>query len=346
MPKETPLRVAVIGCGRIFRKHLEAIESNSAFSLQGVYDSDPVRAKSASEESNTPTFETLESLMAGARPDLVSVLVPSGAHYEIAKKLADYEVPVLVEKPLTLDTKQAQDLVLDFQARGVPLFIVKQNRLNEPVLEARSVLDNQRLGKLLAASASLLWCRPEGYYLQDTWRLSRKMDGGVLWNQASHYVDLLCNFLGEIELVSAFGSNFLSPAETEDTVFAILRTRQGLLGSIQATTAVRPQNFEGSLTLTFERGLLRIGGHALNKIEADTAGVLAGGTESNVSAESSSKADVYGQGHTALYNEVAIDLLDGPESRFRAKNGLQSVAVMESIHKSIDSGLPVRVPTI
>ena len=345
MPKETPLRVAVIGCGRIFRKHLEAIRSNSAFSLQGVYDSDPVRAKSASEESNAPTFETLESLMAGARPDLVSVLVPSGAHYEIAKKLADYEVPVLVEKPLTLDTGQAQDLVQDFQTRGVSLFIVKQNRLNGPVLEARSVLETQKLGKLLVASASLLWCRPEEYYLQDTWRMSRKMDGGVLWNQASHYVDLLCNFLGPVKKVSAFGSNFLSPAETEDTVFAILRTRDGQLGSIQATTAVRPQNFEGSLTLTFERGLIRIGGHALNNIEADTAGALGGRSESNL-VPSSFTADVYGQGHLALYDEVAKDLLGGAESRFRAKNGLQSIAVMEAIHKSIDSGQHVEVPSI
>jgi predicted dehydrogenase len=273
--------------------------------------------------------------------DLVSVLVESGRHMDVALQILEWKVPVLIEKPLTLSTRDASELCDAYEKSGVPLFIVKQNRLNPPVVKLLQMVKERAFGQLTFASASVLWCRTPDYYLQDAWRLSRGLDGGVVWNQASHYVDLLVQVLGEIESVFAYGKNFLSPAETEDTVFALLKSKNNVIGSLQATTTIRPKNFEGSITVAGESGLIRIGGHALNKLEANT---FDDSLVQKMGQDSYENLDnVYGSSHTLLYEELISDIKGERTSQFHAKNSISVVSVMEAIHLSISEKREVRL---
>jgi predicted dehydrogenase len=269
-------------------------------------------------------------------------LTESGSHKDLSLELLQYGKPVLVEKPLTLSVRDANELVDAFNKLEIPLFVVKQNRLNPPVARAFSDLKKGLLGELIFASATVLWARHPEYYLADTWRLTRDQDGGVVWNQASHYVDLLVQALGTVESVFAYGANFLSPAETEDTVFAVLKSKSGAIGSLQATTTIRPKNFEGSLILSGDGGLVKVGGHALNETVAATNTAL----EVDKEALESDSAEVYGKSHSRLYLDIFEDLEGKRDSGFRAADAIQVVAVMEAIHLSINTKSEVLVREI
>lgn len=326
-------RIVLVGFGRIASRHVEAIaELSEVAEVVAVIEPREDRRLAAGQQLGVPTFSDLDGFRdSNVACDLISILVDSGSHFEVAMKAACLGVPVLVEKPMTLSLSDARKLVRTFHSQGTPLFVVKQNRLNPPVEEVFRGLQNGDLGRLLFANASVLWARDAAYYLEDDWRMHRSSDGGVIWNQASHYVDLMVLALGEVESVFAVGQNYLSPADSEDTVFAIFRSKSGAVGSLQATTAARPRNFEGSFTLGGEKGTARIGGHALNELVAWTPAATSMIHEENQLEPN----NVYGKSHSKLYSDLFLDLAGGALSQFRAENGLQVIAVMEAISRSI-----------
>lgn len=337
------IEVAVIGVGRISERHFTAIgDPENDTRLVAVCDIRADVAQRVGLAQGVSYFISIDEMLA-AHPNigLIAVCTPSGTHFEIGMKLVKSGVPVLMEKPLTLSTQEAVELISLSKSRGVPVFVVKQNRLNPPVVEARRRLESGALGKLLSATANVIWCRPSDYYLQDPWRLSRELDGGVVWNQASHYVDLLVNMLDPIVSVDAMGENFLSPSEAEDTVHAIMQSSSGQIATLVATTTARPRNFEGSLTLVTESGVLKIGGHALNELIADSTGAPL-----NLENSMGGLSDVdfvYGNGHAGVYQSVVSDLVRGKECEFRAERGLGTVALIEAIHASIMEGRRVNL---
>ena len=209
-------------------------------------------------------------------------------------------------------------------------------------MEALKSVNSGEAGKILTISASVLWCRPAEYYLQDAWRLLRDQDGGVIWNQASHYVDLVSLLLGEVSSVFAFGYNFQSPAESEDTVHALIRAKTGAIASIQASTCARPRNFEGTLTILAENEVIRIGGHALNTIQRSTDS----SATDRGSAQDRDVDGVYGKGHAGVYTSVILDVQDVARSQFRADQGLQVIALMEAIHLSIAENREVQLDEV
>src|SRR5207245_2718707 len=139
----------------------------------------------------------------------------------------------------------------------------KQNRFNVPVVKVREALEAGRFGKLVMGTVRVRWCRPQSYYDQDAWRGTWAMDGGVLTNQASHHVDLLEWMMGEVESVYALATTALVDIEAEDTAVVALRFRNGALGIIEATTAVRPKDLEGSISILGEKGSVEIAGFAV-----------------------------------------------------------------------------------
>lgn len=329
------LKVALIGAGRISQRHFSAInDPSNRTQLVAVCDIDEGRAKEAALQTAVSAYTSVpEMLRKHPGIGLISICTPSGTHFELAMELLDCGIPLLIEKPLTLSTQQAKQLVELSKTRNLPVFVVKQNRLNPPILETRKKLNSGTLGRLLSASANVTWCRPAEYYLQDPWRLTRELDGGVVWNQASHYVDLLVHLLDPVVSVAAVGANFLSPSAAEDTVHAVLQTESGQIASLVATTTARPKNFEGSMTLITEKGVVKVGGHALNELVSDTTQ-----SETRKVAQEGSGVDVdsvYGSGHHGVYAQVVADLLEGTVSEFRIENGIATVALIEAIHLSI-----------
>ena len=150
---------------------------------------------------------------------------------------------------------------------GVKLFVVKQNRFNVPVVQLRKALDQGRFGKLIMGTVRVRWCRPQAYYDQDSWRGTWAYDGGVLTNQASHHVDLLEWMMGDVESVFAKSKHALADIEAEDTAVVILKFRNGALGVIEATTAIRPKDLEGSISILGETGSVEVGGFAVNEMK-------------------------------------------------------------------------------
>lgn len=327
------IEAALVGCGRISERHVNAISKNPRVKLAAVCDLDPVRLQQRSKIFDAEPYLSIDTLLE-QHPDvgLISITVPSGYHFEVAMNLIPRRIPLLIEKPLTLSVQSALELISKSAEFDTPVFVVKQNRLNPPVAALLELAKSGSLGRILSVSASVLWARPKEYYLADTWRLKRSLDGGVIWNQASHYVDLIVQLLDQIKSVSAFGQNFLSPAETEDSVNAIFSTESNQLGSIVATTAARPNNIEGSLTVIAEAGVVRVGGHALNVLEHDSTGLI---DHKFTEYRKSDVSAVYGEGHLGVYDELLDDIAGLTRSQFRASNGIPVVGLMEAIETSI-----------
>lgn len=335
-------KIAICGAGRIFRRHVEAISQlGNEFQIVAVADTDAARLEDVpSLLSSAERYASIEAMMKSESDlSLVSVLVDSGRHFRVAMELLKFGVPTLVEKPLALSSADAISLVESYENSDVPLFVVKQNRLNAAVQELERQVSQGSIGQVNLVLANVLWCRRENYYLADPWRMSKRTDGGVIWNQASHYIDLLQRILGPVREVSAYGRNFLSPADSEDTVIVNFSGARGNLGNMVATTTVRPQNFEGSLTVIGETGLLRVGGHALNSLESFTEGR----EHQQTMADLLSNEDVYGTSHSLVYQSVFRHLEGLEESQFLARGTLHGIDVMEAIDKSIASGRPASV---
>lgn len=322
-------RVALIGCGRISSRHIQAIQANDSMELVAVCDVSKERAERVASSTSSICLLDFKDITTKMQVDLVVVATDSGSHFEIASYFAGKGPAVLVEKPLTMSLESASQLVESFERAGQRLFVVKQNRLNPPVQRLLTALEQKEFGKLSLISINVLWCRTADYYNQDTWRLKRSSDGGVVWNQASHYADLLQLLDGGVSEVHSMGQNYFSPAETEDTIVAIGLTGNATLFNFVATTTARPANFEGSITVLGDSGLAKIGGTALNKFEEWT---LASSIDYVPNAPSN-PLDVYGLGHNGVYGEILQDLRGTKDSQFRAEAGLPTIELLELLSK-------------
>ena len=240
---------------------------------------------------------------------------------------------------LTLESADAMIEACD--KYGVKLFIIKQNRFNVPVQKMREALDAGRFGKLIMGTVRVRWCRPQSYYDQDAWRGTWAMDGGVLTNQASHHVDLLEWMMGDVESVFAKSATALADIETEDTAVVVLKFQNGALGVIEATTATRPKDLEGSISILGERGTVVIGGFAVNRMDVWNFSEVLPEDEKILSDYSVNPPDVYGFGHKAYYEHVVKCLEEGDRLLVDGLEGRRSLELIMAIYESIETGKEV-----
>ena len=342
------IHFALLGCGRIAKRHADILGNAQVAGarLVAVCDSDPARAEALGHRYGVARFTSLHDMMRSAeeRIDVVCVLTPSGAHAEHAIAIARHGKHVVVEKPMALRLEDADRMIDECRRNGVQLFVVKQNRFNLPVQELRRALDAGRFGKLVMGSVRVRWCRPQAYYDQDAWRGTWEHDGGVFANQASHHVDLLEWMMGDVESVFARAIQATARIEAEDTGVVVLKFRNGALGTIEATTAVRPADLEGSISIIGEKGTVEIAGFAVNKIRtwkfAD-----AGEAGSEIGAQhSENPPNVYGHGHTRFLESVVASLRDGAPPAVDGVAGRRSLELITAIYESIESGREVKLP--
>ena len=262
------IKFALLGCGRIAKRHSDLLGGGhiNGAKLVGVCDVIRERADAIGSRYGVPAYYDLERLLEQQDVDVVSVLTPSGLHPIHAIAVAKAGKHVVVEKPMALRLDDADAMIEACDAAGVKLFVVKQNRFNVPVVKAREALDAGRFGRLVLGTVRVRWCRDQSYYDQDAWRGTWAYDGGVLANQASHHIDMLEWFFGDVVSVHARAITALVKIEAEDTAIATLKFRNGALGIIEATTAVRPKDLEGSLSILGEKGAVEIAGFAVNQI--------------------------------------------------------------------------------
>jgi len=275
--------------------------------------------------------------------DVFSVLTPSGYHASHVIALARYGKHIVVEKPMALTLEDADEMVRACDRAGVRLFVVKQNRFNVPVVKLRSALEAGRFGRLVLGTVRVRWCRRQDYYNQDAWRGTWALDGGVLANQASHHVDLLEWMMGPVDSVFAKSVTALVDIEAEDTAVVVLKFRNGALGIIEATTAARPVDLEGSISVLGEHGTVEIGGFAVNEMKTWKFSEPLPGDDEIRSKYSVNPPNVYGFGHQAYYEHVADCLATSGPQLVDGLEGRRSLELISAIYESVETGREIQL---
>lgn len=332
------LEFALVGCGRVAGKHINALADAEHARLAAVCDVDRARAAAIAEKLDIPWFDDIDKMLAAITSiDVVNILTPTGYHAEHAIRAASHGKHVVVEKPIALRIEDADDMIRACEGAGVRLFVVKQLRYNPPVQRLRRAIELGRFGKLVMGSVRVRFCRRQEYYDRDAWRGTWQLDGGVLANQASHQIDLLTWMLGDVESVYAKTAQRLVDIETEDTAAVIVRFTSGALGIIEATTATRPADLEGSLSILGERGSVVIAGFAVNelvtwKFEDHTP-------EDDVPVER--PVDVYGYGHRVFIDNVVRTIHGEGSALVDGIEGRKAIEVINAIYESARTGREV-----
>jgi len=338
------LRFALLGCGRIAKKHAEILAKQIPDAEIGaVCDINAARAEEYGKKYQVPYYTDLHEMMkrSGDRIDVVNVLTPSGSHAEHTVQLARYGKHIVVEKPMALTIDDADNMIRACDQAGSKLFVVKQNRYNYPVQKLRAAMEEGRFGKLVLGTVRVRWCRDQKYYDQDAWRGTWRYDGGVFTNQASHHVDLLEWMMGDVESVFAKSATQLVKIEAEDTGVVVLKFMNGALGVIEATTATRPRDLEGSISILGEKGTVEIGGFAVNEMKTwnftdsrpDDAEVIAKYRQN--------PPDVYGFGHVEYLKNVIDSIRHNRKALVDGLEGRKSLELITAIYESIETGKEV-----
>ena len=334
------LRFALVGCGRIAKRHSELLGENQILGacLVAVCDSVPEKAHAIAGKYSIPAYTDMHEMMDAESIDVVVVLTESGMHAQHVVELAPYGAHIVVEKPMALTLDDADAMIEACDKYGVRLFVVKQNRFNVPVVQLRNALEEGRFGRLIMGTIRVRWCRTQGYYDQDLWRGTWAMDGGVLTNQASHHVDLLEWMMGDVESVFAKSKTALVDIEAEDTAVVILKFRNGALGVIEATTAIRPKDLEGSISILGETGSVEIGGFAVNEMKTWNFSNHRDDDDEVLEKYSVNPPNVYGFGHHAYYEHVVHCLKNNSAQLVDGLQGRRSLELIHAIYESIETG--------
>lgn len=338
------MRFGLIGCGRISKNHFEAVAQIEEAEFTACCDIVPERAKEAAGSYDIGSVYTdYSEMLEREKLDAVSICTPSGLHSIIGIEAAKRKINVITEKPMALEIKSADALIDACDANQVKLFVVKQNRLNSTLQLLKRAIDKGRFGKIYLAQSNVFWQRPQSYYDQAPWRGTWELDGGAFLNQASHYVDAMYWLLGNVQSVRAETATMARNIQAEDTGCAIVHFKSGAIATINVTMLAFPKNFEGSITILGEKGTVKIGGVAVNKIEKwefeeydDDDRIV---EESNYQPPT-----IYGFGHNPYYHNVVHTLLGDTVASTDGRDGRKSVEIIQAIYESAKHGKKVTLP--
>ena len=340
---DNAFRVALVGCGRISRNHIDAISRIDGLGIVAVCDHGEDRAREVGEPLRVPWYTDYERMLKEVECDVVAIATPSSLHPRQGAIAARAGKHVVTEKPMAISLLGADELVKACDDASVHLFVVKQNRLNAPVQMLKRAVDAGRFGRLYLGNCTVRWSRPQEYYDQAPWRGTWEFDGGAFMNQASHYVDLIQWVMGPVESVIAKTATLARRIETEDTGVAVMRFRSGALGVIEVTMLTYPRNMEGSFTVLGEKGSVKIGGTAVNKVEhwefADSHP-----DDELVRTLDSDPPNVYGYGHEGYYRNVLAVLRGDARPDTDGRAGRKSLELILGIYESARTGCEVPLP--
>ena len=341
-----PVRFALVGCGRISANHFAALQQHrSRAELVAVCDNQATALQKAVAQTGAPGFESLEALLAHSDADVVVLATPSGLHPRQAMAAALAGRHVVTEKPMATKWEEGMEMVRVCRQAGAKLFVVKQNRLNATLQRVKLAVDQGRFGRVYMVNVNVFWTRPQSYYDEAPWRGRWDLDGGAFLNQASHYVDMVDWLLGPVDSVHAYTATLARNIEAEDTGVMSLRLRKGGLASINVTMLTYGKNLEGSITILGERGTVRVGGVAVNRIEHwEFDQPLP--EDAQVFDTSYSAPSVYGLGHPLYYDNVISTLRGEVQAEVDGYEGLRSLEVVIAAYRSARDGVRVGLPLV
>jgi predicted dehydrogenase len=324
---------ALIGCGRIGERHAEHIFQQGK--LVAVCDIDETKSKKLAEKYNVPFYIHYKDLLAKEKDiQVVSICTPNGLHAQHSIDSLEAGIHVLCEKPMAIKVEDGKAMIKASEKAGRQLFVVKQNRFNPPVIAVKKLIDEGRLGDIYSVQVNCFWNRNENYY-KNSWKGTKDLDGGTLFTQFSHFIDLLYWMLGEVQDIFALTDNFhhRSLIEFEDTGCVSMRFKNGVIGTLHYTVNSYERNMEGSVTIFAERGTVKIGGQYLNELEYQKIqgytikDLPAGTTANNYGSYQGSMSN-----HGKVYEEI-IHVLQHGGNTTNGVDGLKTIEMIAKIYK-------------
>lgn len=344
------MKYALIGCGRIAVNHIKAA-LNNGLEICAVCDIKPkametLLAKYGLEkEEAIHRYTSYRDLLAAEKPTLVSIATESGIHAEIALACIDAGVNIIIEKPMAMSMADAEEIIRRSEQAGVKVSACHQNRFNVAVRQTRKALEEGRFGQISHGSVHVRWNRNRDYYDQAPWRGTWAQDGGCLMNQCIHGIDLLRWMMGD-EVEEIYGvtrQQFHDYLECEDIGMAVVKFKNGAIGTIEGTTNVYPKNLEETLYLFGETGTVKLGGTSTNNIDVwDFADANETDEENRGLQEATS--NVYGNGHTSLFADMIEAIEQDRPPYVDAVAGRNALEMILAIYQSAATGKPVKLP--
>lgn len=336
------MNFAIVGCGFIAKKHAKAIQEVRDAKLVAVSDKIHTAMQPYIEEYGVEAYEDLDEMLLREDIDVVSVCTPTGLHAPLAIKIANSKKHVILEKPIAMTLKETDKIIDACNRNDVKLSVVHPNRFRPVVKELRKILDQNLLGKISHANATVNWNRNQEYYDQAQWRGTKEFDGGVLMNQAIHNLDLLLWFMGEPEQIYSMEATRIRKIEAEDVSTGVIRFISGALGLVEASTTAYGQNFEESITLFGEKGTVKIGGK--NAIYFEHLEIE--GVEENeiVKIKEKIKEDPFGvPGHQCIIEDLLKAIEEDRQPVVSGEEGRKSLELVLSFYESAKSNQPIQL---
>jgi UDP-N-acetyl-2-amino-2-deoxyglucuronate dehydrogenase len=344
------MKYALIGCGRIATNHVTAALNND-LDIVGLCDVAPEKIDEIMKKHGLEDSERIgkyldyQKMLDDQKPHLVSIATESGSHAEIALYCIEKGIHLIIEKPMAMSIEDANKIIDSAKEKGVKVSSCHQNRFNVAIQEMRKAVEDNRLGKISHGSIHVRWNRGKSYYDQAPWRGTWAEDGGALMNQCIHGIDLLRWMMGD-EIEEVYGltrQQFHDYLEAEDLGMAVVKFKNGAIGTIEGTTNVYPKNLEETLYMFGEKGTVKIGGTSTNNIDVWE---FADETEEDVKNKGLQEAtsNVYGNGHTDLFADVIDAIKTDRKPYVDAVAGRNALELVLAIYKSQKIGMPVRFP--
>lgn len=270
MPDNQKIKFAVVGYGAIGKQHVEMIINNPLAELVGIVDvRKEVMKQESGELKKIPFFTSIDDLFSAANVDVINICTPNGLHTEQCIKGLSNKSHVVCEKPMGLSRSNCEQVIFKALEVDRQVFCVMQNRYSPPAVWLKSIIDEKRLGTIHMVLINCFWNRNTGYYAKSQWKGTLKLDGGPLFTQFSHFVDIMYWLFGDIKDIKARFENFNHRHDTEfeDSGFINFCFTNGGLGAFNYSTSVYDKNLESSITILGERGSVKVGGQYMEKIE-------------------------------------------------------------------------------
>lgn len=330
-------RFGIIGCGRISKIHTAVISELNEAELTAVCDIARDRAEACARKLKCEVYADYREMLKNKDIDVINICTPTYLHADMAVDAAKAGKHVVTEKPMAVTLADADRMIEACKKNGVKLFVVKQNRYNPPIIKLKEALDAGQFGKIFYGKTTVYWQRDQRYYDEHVWFRTRHMGGGVLINQASHNIDMLCWLMGPVESVFAKIDTFTHTAETEDFGLGMVRFKSGALGIVEATTCIYPKNLEGSITILGENGSVKVGGIQMN--ETQLWEFRDSRNEEGINQRYSViPPNVYGYGHIRFFEDV-LRVIQGEDIPYVDGNeGRPSLELILAMYKSAQTG--------
>jgi len=329
------VRFAIIGCGRIAQRHAEHIHQRGK--LVAVCDIVNSKADQLAEKYGAKAYyEEKELLEKEKEIDVIAICTPNGLHAKHSIEALNAGFNVICEKPMALTSYDCGEMIKAAERANRRLFAIKQNRFNPPVVAVKKIIDEGRLGKIYSIQLSCFWNRNAAYY-KDSWKGTLQLDGGTLFTQFSHFIDLLYWIVGDVKSVQSMMANYAHKKiiEFEDTGVVIVEFQNGCIGTINYTVNSYGKNMEGSLTIFGEKGTVKIGGQYLNELEYQN---IEGYRIENL--PEGNRANNYGdyQGSMSNHDKVYDNLVEVLQHKAAISTssfeGLKTVEIIEKIYQA------------